>query len=170
MQIMRIVQFLYRRAENVLAAMLAIMFAAFIIQIVFRYLLGLPTGWTSELTIIMWIWLVLWGAAFVLRNDEEIRFDLIYGGVSPRVRRFMALASAVALIVLYLLSLPAVVDYILFMKVQATAYMKIRFDLLYSIYILFAVAAIVRFGWIGWQALRGEGLAPPKSDLSGRGR
>ena len=58
--------------------MLAAMFAAFILQIVFRYLLNLPIGWTNEISVILWIWLVLWGAAFVVREEEEIRFDLIY--------------------------------------------------------------------------------------------
>ncbi|RYE54341.1 MAG: TRAP transporter small permease, partial [Hyphomicrobiales bacterium] len=39
-------RWLYARAENLLAAMLATMFVVFIIQIVFRYLLNLPIGWT----------------------------------------------------------------------------------------------------------------------------
>ena len=78
---------LYRRAENVLAAMLALMFAAFILQIAFRYLLNLPIGWTNEISVVLWLWLVLFGAAFVLREEEEIRFDLIYAAVGPRARR-----------------------------------------------------------------------------------
>ncbi|HLT76919.1 MAG TPA: TRAP transporter small permease subunit, partial [Ferrovibrio sp.] len=70
---------LYRRGENVLAAMLVGMFAVFLLQIAFRYLLNLPIGWTNEVSTVLWIWLVLWGAAFVIREEEEIRFDLIYG-------------------------------------------------------------------------------------------
>src|SRR3546814_8095963 len=77
-KIPRIGGWLYRRAENVLAAMLAAMFAAFLLQIAFRYLLNLPIGWTSEVSAILWIWMVLWGAALVLREEEEIRFDLVY--------------------------------------------------------------------------------------------
>jgi len=50
---------LARRAENVLAALLAVMFVAFIVQIVFRYLLNFPIGWSSELTVITWLWGVL---------------------------------------------------------------------------------------------------------------
>jgi C4-dicarboxylate transporter, DctQ subunit len=76
-----------RRAENVAAAMLAVMFIAFLIQILFRYVLNWPAGWASELSTIMWIWLVLWGAAFVVREREEIRFDIFYGSVAPRTRR-----------------------------------------------------------------------------------
>ena len=52
-------RWLRRRAEDLLAAMLAIMFVAFLLQIAFRYLLNFPVGWTSELTIIAWLWGVL---------------------------------------------------------------------------------------------------------------
>jgi len=153
---------LARRAENLAAAMLAGMFTTFILQIVFRYVVGLPIGWTHEVSVILWIWLVLWGAAFVLREREEIRFDVIYGAVGPASRRVMAAITAVALIVLYLVSLPAVVDYVTFMKVQRTAYLKIRFDLLFSIYVVFVVAALLRYIWLAWRALRGT--APEKPD------
>lgn len=147
----------YRFAEFVLAMLLLAMFVAFLVQISFRYLLDFPIGWTSEITVITWLWLVLWGAAFVVTEAEEIRFDLIYSGVGPRARRGMAIVTAVAILVLYGMSLPAVVDYVTFMKVQSTAYLKIRFDLLYSIYVIFAVAVIVRYAWILWWALRGRG-------------
>ena len=156
MRFARIGQFLYRRAENLLALMLAVMFLAFMAQVIFRYFLNFPIGWTSELTVIMWLWLVLWGAAFVLREDEEIRFDLVYGSVNPAVRRVMTILFAVALVVIYALSFPAVYDYVTFMKVQSTAYLKIRFDYLFSIYLLFAVAAILRYGWLVWSAMRGD--------------
>lgn len=150
----RIGQWLYRRAENIQALMLAIMFFAFLLQIAFRYFLGLPTGWSSELTVIMWLWMVLWGAAFVAREDEEIRFDLLYGAVPSGLRRMMTVITGLSLIGLYLLSLPAVVDYVTFMKIQRTAYLKIRFDYLFSIYVFFAVAVVCRYGWLLWHAIR----------------
>jgi TRAP-type C4-dicarboxylate transport system permease small subunit len=153
---------LARRAENIAAAMLAAMFAAFLLQIAFRYLLGLPIGWTHEVSVVLWLWLVLWGAAFVVREREEIRFDIIYGAVGPGPRRMMALVSAIALIALYTISLPAVVDYVTFMKVERTSYLKIRFDWLFSIYIVFAVAIVIRYIWIAWQAMRG--VAPDEFD------
>jgi TRAP-type C4-dicarboxylate transport system permease small subunit len=149
------------RAENVLVLLLATMFVAFIVQIVFRYLLNFPVGWTSELSTVVWIWLVLWGAAFVVREDEEIRFDLVYGSVGVRARQAMTIAAAAAVIVLYGMSLPAVVDYVTFMKVQETAYLDIRFDYLWAIYVVFAVASIVRYLWLAWRAIRSDGVAAP---------
>ena len=169
MRLARIGHFLYRRAENLLALLLVAMFLAFMAQIIFRYFLSFPIGWTSELTVITWLWLVLWGAAFVLREDEEIRFDLVYGSVRTGVRRVMTIVFAVALVVIYVFSFPAVYDYVTFMKVQATAYMKIRFDLLFSIYLLFAVAAIVRYAWLLWAAMRGRDVGTRDPGHAGSG-
>jgi C4-dicarboxylate transporter DctQ subunit len=152
----RIGAFLHARAENLLAAMLGIMFAAFIIQIVCRYILNLPIGWTHEVSVVMWIWLVLFGTAFVVREHEEIRFDIIYATVGERTRRVLTLICALAVVVLFAISLPAVIDYILFMRVERTAYLKIRFDILYSIYGFFAAAMVVRQLWLGYQAIWGR--------------
>jgi TRAP-type C4-dicarboxylate transport system permease small subunit len=147
---------LRRRAENVAAAMLAVMFVAFILQIVFRYLFNFPIGWTSELTVIMWLWLVLWGAAFVVKESEEIRFDLLWGAAGRRTRIGMGIVAAVVLVVLYSASLPATYKYVTFMKVERTSYLRIRFDYLFSIYVVFAVAVLVRYLWILSHLLRGE--------------
>ena len=145
---------LRRRAENVAAAMLAVMFAAFIIQIAFRYLFNFPIGWTSELTVVMWLWLVLWGSAFVLGEKEEIRFDLVYSAVGRRARIAMAFVFSVSIVLLYGGSLPASYAYVSFMKVEKSSYLKIRMDWLYSIYLIFLVAVILRYVWLLWQLLR----------------
>ena len=147
---------LRRRAENVAAALLAVMFAAFIVQIVFRYVFNFPIGWTSELSVITWLWLVLWGAAFVVKESEEIRFDLVYGAAGRRTRLVIGIITGVSIVALYAASLPATVSYVSFMKVEKTSYLKIRFDYLFSIYVLFAVAVIVRYLWILSHLLRGK--------------
>jgi len=149
-------RWLRRRAENVAAAMLAVMFAAFIIQIVFRYLFNFPIGWTSELTVVLWLWMVLWGSAFVLSEKEEIRLDLLYSAVGPRTRIAMAIVFAVSIVLLYGASLPASYAYVSFMKVESSSYLKIRMDWLYSIYLIFLVAIIVRYLWLLRQLLRGR--------------
>lgn len=165
----RLGAWLRRRAENVAAAMLAVMFAAFIIQIVFRYFFNFPVGWTSELTVVMWLWLVLWGAAFVLREHEEIRFDLLSGAAGRRGRIAMGLITALALVVLYGLSLKPSFDYVAFMKVEKSSYLKVRMDWLFSIYIVFVVAVIVRYLWILWQLVRGRDPGAPDSTQASSG-
>lgn len=147
---------LHARAENVLAGMLAAMFAVFILQIVARYVINMSIGWTHEFSVVLWLWLVLFGTAFVVADHEEIRFDLFYGTASKGVFRVMVVVTAIAVIALFGISLPAVLDYVTFMKVQETAYLNIRFDYLYAIYPIFAVAVIARQFWRGCRAIWGR--------------
>jgi TRAP-type C4-dicarboxylate transport system permease small subunit len=152
---------LRRRAENVAAGLLAVMFVAFIVQIAFRYLFNFPLGWTSELTVVCWLWLVLWGSAFVLKESEEIRFDLVRAAAGRRARIVMAILCAAALAVLYGASLEPSFAYVTFMKVEKSSYLKIRMDWLFSIYLVFLVAVIARYLWLLWRLLGGEDPGAP---------
>ena len=48
---------LHRGAEVVAAGLLAVIFVAFMVQVVLRYLLDWPVGWTIELSLAGWLWL-----------------------------------------------------------------------------------------------------------------
>ncbi len=147
---------LRRRAENLAALMLGVMFAAFVLQIVFRYFFNFPVGWASELTVALWLWLVLWGASFVVKESEEIRFDLLTGAVGRRGRIAMGIVVALALVVLYGMAFKPSLDYVAFMKVEKSSYLKVRMDWMYSIFIVFLVAILTRYLWLLWQLLRGR--------------
>ena len=158
------VDWMRRRAENVVAGLLGLMFLAFIIQIVFRYFFSFPIGWASELSVITWLYMVLLGSAFWLKENEEVRFDLFSGDLGPLGRRVVGLVVAVAAVVLFGLALPATIKYVMFMKVESSSYLKIRLDILYSVYVVFAVAVIVRYVWAIVSLLRGE--APDEADIT----
>ena len=158
-------RWLRRRAENICALLLLAMFLCFILQIVSRYVFNRPLGWTDEVSVLCWIWCILWGAVFVLRERDEIRFDLIYSSASEGTRRVFTVITGVAIIALFAIALPAVFAYVTFLKVERSAYLGIRLDYLYSIYVLFAVAVIVRYAALTWRAIRGE--APDISIGSG---
>jgi len=129
---------------------------AFVAQIIFRYFLNLPTGWSTELSLICWLWMVLLGTAFALKEKDEIRFDIFLSAAGPRTRRAMAVVISAAAVALYALSLPGTWKYVTFMKVERSSYLNIRLDWLYSIFVIFVVAVILRYAWLLWQALRGE--------------
>ena len=158
------VEWTRRRAENVVAALLGIMFLCFIVQIVFRYFFNFPIGWTSELSVVCWLYITLLGSAFWLKESEEIRFDLISGALPPLGKRTIGLIVAVITVILFAMALPATIKYVTFMKVESSSYLKIRLDILYSIYIVFAIAVIVRYAWSIVTLLRGE--APEEVDIT----
>ena len=148
-------RWLRKRAENIAVALLATMFICFIVQIVFRYVLNRPVGWTEEVSVLTWLWVVLWGASFLLSEKEEVRFDIIYGNVPEGVRRVFTVITGIALIFLYGVSLPAAFSFVAFMKVERSAYLHIPINYLYAIYLIFAAACICRYCWLVWHAVRG---------------
>ena len=79
----------------------------------------------------------------------------------------MGIVAALAVVVLYVASLPAAYNYVAFMKVEKTAYLKIPFNWLFSIFIVFSVAIIVRYLWILSPVLRNR--EPDEAD-SGQDR
>lgn len=158
------VDWIRRRAENIVAAMLAIMFVAFIIQIVSRYFFNFPIGWSSELSVVAWLYMVLIGSALWLKESEEIRFDLVSGSLGPRGRRVIGIIVAAVGLVLFAMSFPATWKYVTFMKVESSSYLKVRLDILYSVYLVFAAAIIVRYAWDVWRMMRGE--APEAAEIT----
>lgn len=135
---------LHRLAEAVAATLLGVIFVAFIAQIVLRYVFNWPVGWTTEISLVAWLWLVLWGAAFVLKDEEEIRIDLISESAGPGVRRVIGVIGAVGIMVLFAMSLPASWAYVSFMKVEKNSFLGVRMDVIYSVYLIFVVAVIAR--------------------------
>jgi TRAP-type C4-dicarboxylate transport system permease small subunit len=151
-----------RGAEAVLAALLAAMFVAFLVQVFMRYAVGAPVAWTTEVSTLAWLWGVLWGAALVLRDEEEIRFDIVHRMLRPRVRNALDAVAAAAVVAVFAASLPAVQDYVRFMRIERSAYLGIRMDVLYAVYLVFAVAMIVRHAVILWRALAALVGRPPR--------
>ena len=116
---------LHRRAENFLALMLGALFLSFLIQIVFRYLLNLPLGWTVEFVAIAWLWGILFGYAFVVPEKGVIRLDILYALLPPMARRVLDVLTSAICIGIFAWTLPQVWDYVTCMKIEKTAYMKI---------------------------------------------
>ncbi|MCC0039188.1 MAG: hypothetical protein H6893_09370 [Brucellaceae bacterium] len=56
---------------------------------------------------------------------------------------------------IFLWSLPKVWDYVTFMEIERTAYMRIRFDYVFAIYIPFAIWVSLRCLLDVWHAIRG---------------
>jgi len=151
-------------AEAVGGLLLVLMFLSFMVQIISRYIFNYPLGWTDEASVFFWTWGTLWGAAFIIREKNEIRFDIFYSSLSDKARARAAVVTGLCCVALFVISLPATYAYVTFMKVERAAYMGIRLDYLYSIYVIFVVAAIVRYSVVVYRGLRG---VPPELQLGG---
>ena len=99
-----------------------------------------------------------------VREVDEIRFDVLYSSVPDGWRRGFTVVTALVLVVIFVWSFPAVIDYVTFMKVEHSSYIHVRLDYLFSVYIVFMVAAIARYLWLAYKAFRGN--LPDETDPS----
>ena len=54
-------------AEGVAAISFAVMFFAFIVQVISRYVFNAPVAWTLELCAIAYVWVVFWSSDILVR-------------------------------------------------------------------------------------------------------
>jgi len=158
--VQRFINLLRKVADGVAGAMLATLFVVFIIQIAARYVFNLPVGWTQEVQATLWLWLVLWGAAFCLRDEDQVKFDLLYHMAPTRWQRIFAGIAAVSIIVAIAGALPAAWDYVDFYYRKRSAVLQVRMKWVFIIYIVFSVGLIVRYT-LGLIAILRNPEAPP---------
>lgn len=155
-------------AEAVPAVLLAAMFLSFLIQVFMRYVMNSPVGWTVEVCVISWLWILLWGQSVAARDEDEIRFDIVYASVSAPTRRVFRAVFGIFLVAAYAWSLPALWDYVTFMRIQKTSYLDIHFNWVYSVALIFSVVTILRYGWIVFTAVTGRDDAPAPAEAVSR--
>jgi C4-dicarboxylate transporter DctQ subunit len=157
----------------VAALMVALMFLTFILQIVIRYTAQLPWladmfpilepsryGWTLEFCLFLWVWLVFWGNAFVVRQQDHVTFDILYNAVRPKVRRGFVVVFSVVIAVGLLASLEPTWSKFYVLRLKKTATLSslfgdwVRMRDVYLVYALFLVVVPLRFGWLAYRAIR----------------
>lgn len=139
----RILKLLKQGADLAGNVMFLVMFGAFILQVFTRYVLNHPLAWTEELCKLAFLWFVFWGAGVMLREKDHVRFDIIYQSVSPKAKRVMAIVVSAAMAALFLIGLPANFDYVRFMGSDRTWILEIRFDIVFSVFVVFIVGYAV---------------------------
>jgi len=151
-----VLNWLQRRADNVAVGLLTAIFLSFILQIVSRYIIRQPLGWTLEACLLAWLWLVFWSTAFTLKEEDHVRFTVLCDHARPNVRRVYMVITAICVVVALAISLPATYDFIAFMKIEKTSLLKVRFDYVFSVYLVFTVAIITRYVWRVIEIIRGR--------------
>lgn len=160
-------------AQAVAAAMMAAMFLTFMLQIVVRYSARLewladrfpilnPSlyGWTLEFCLLLWIWLVFWGNAFVVRDRDHVTFDILFVTVRPAVRRWFIIISGISICTALVVSIEPTWAKFYILRLKKTATLStifgdwIRMRDIYSIYIFFLVAVALRYAWAVYRAVR----------------
>ena len=128
----------------------------------------MPFGWTLELCLILWVWIVFFGCAFLVRERDHVTFDIFYLSAPRKIRRILALITCAAIVAGTLWALYPTYDYIDWMRMRKTTTVrnpftdtKIPMRTIFSIYGVFMLAIIARYAWHFIDILR---HGPPDAD------
>lgn len=122
----------------------ALMFLVFVVAIFFRYVLNYPLTWPYELSIILFIWTIMFGAGYAKREDSHVVFSVVYDRLSPKKQRISRIVAESIVLIAFVIGFQASVSYILFWKTLKTPALRISFDIVFFPYIVFMVLMIGR--------------------------
>ena len=139
-------------ANFITATMLAVLFFTFLLQIFSRYILKAPFGWTLELCLILWLWIVFFGCSFAVRDQDHVKFDIFYYATPKKVQLIFSILSAIGVIVIMGYSFLPTIDYIDWMKMRKTTTVKIfnnkiPLSYIFSVYGIFLLSVIIQYIW-----------------------
>ena len=150
-----------RGADAVGVGLFAALFLTFIVQITARFGFDRPLPWTDELAVILYVWVILWAAAFMVPAKEHVVFDLVYNTMGKGTRRGMLLLGSVLIGVLAAYALPGSWDYVRFMGREGTPVLSLPFSWVFVPFVMLLVVLTVRSAWQLWRLLRGAPLDEP---------
>lgn len=166
--VLAFLRLLGKAAEAAAALAFAVIFGLFLVGIFARYVLASPLAWADELIMVVFLWLVFLTEAFVITEREQVTFDAIYDVVGERTRRVILLLGAIATAGTFIAALPIVLDYVQFLWRERTTVLQWRLDWVYSCFVVYWSAVIVRalvklarLAGPGWRA---EVAAPPPDE------
>jgi hypothetical protein len=134
------------------------LFGVFIVQITARFGFNKPLPWTDEAAVILYLWVILWTAAWVVPEREHVVFDLLWNSANLRTRQAMRIVGNLLVGGLAFVALPASWDYVHFMGREGSPVLGISFLWIYLPFVILLVAIVARSLWGVVQTIRGRGL------------
>jgi len=126
--------------------MFAAIFVFFLVAVFMRYVVGRPPAWPDELNMVLILWTTFITEALVLTDREQVTFDAVYDLSGPAARRAIGLAGSALIAVLFVWTLPTVWSYIQFLWRERTNVLQWRLDFVFSCFVVYWIAVIVRAG------------------------
>lgn len=159
--------------EGIAALMMAAIFLTFVLQIAVRYIVGsawftahfgtlveaASFGWTLEFIMVLWLWVIFFGNAFIVRERDHVTFDILYFAAGPGLRRVFVIVGSLAIMAALWLSIEPTYGKMRILRIKSSATLPVKMLPIYSIYFLFLAVVGLRYGWRIVETIR-HGVKP----------
>lgn len=134
---------------------------AFAYGVTSRYVFGAPSRNADEIAVILFLWVIMFGAGFAVAPNDHISVDLVSSRLKGLSRRLLVGLGALAAALIFLYALPTTLDYVLFLRREVTPAMRLPLSVTYFCFVLFQGAIGVLFLVRGIAVLAGLVSAAP---------
>jgi TRAP-type C4-dicarboxylate transport system permease small subunit len=122
-----------------------LLFIAFILQIVSRYVFNNPLVWPYELAQIAYVWVITLGCCYAQRTDDNIVFSIVYEMVGENVRKIFRLVQDVLIVGVFVYMIPANIDFYQFYFTRYSSVFKVPLGFVYFGFAIFQIITICRY-------------------------
>lgn len=168
-----LIKWFTRGAEFIAAMSLAAIFVTFLLQIIFRYVPFLePIGWSVVVISLLWVFVIFFGCSFIVREADHVTFDVLYLAAPLRIRKYLALLTAVLMIAAMVYAFPSMWETVFanrlmeLKKIQTIRIPitgdKIAIKWLFAPFVMLMVVVTIRYVWRIYTVLR---FGPPETEL-----
>lgn len=122
-------------------ACFVVLFVVFNVQVFLRHVLKAPTVWSSELSGIMFLWLVMFSTNYTTKNHRHVCFSMVYDAAGERRKKVIRVLGSLLIIVTYSLGLVPCARVIL-REQRLSAVLRLPLRVVYVPFVVFLLFTI----------------------------
>ena len=127
---------LYDRIMKAVGLLLTIILIAVVAivtaQVVFRYVLGNPLGWSEQICRMLFMWGIMLGIPVVFYEKSDLVFDVLFQSFSKKVQRILSLIFIIVTIAFCVFYFAGGVDLMLKTGSRMTSGINMPLNVLYA--------------------------------------
>jgi len=112
-------------------AFVGLIFVLTSLNIIFRYFFNKPIAWSEEVVTFFFIWIGYLTAAYILSNDDHIRFSYFLDHFSTKLNKIVRIIFNILMIASLVILFPSAVRNISFMSISPS--LEIDMAIIYAI-------------------------------------
>lgn len=122
-----------------------LLFVAFILQIISRYIFNNPLVWPYELAQISYVWVITLGCCYAQRTDDNIVFSVVYELAGEKIRRLFRFLQDILIVGLLAYLLWPALEFYKFYFTRYSTVFKVPLGFVYLGFLVFQIITIIRY-------------------------
>ena len=119
-------------ARMIMGVSALLVFAITFLQVLCRFVLKSPLPWSTDILRLAFTYLVVWGAAWCVREKEHLNVDVVLTALPAGIRRWTEILINLILCVFFIFLIYFGIQFCIFGWTQTTSYLPLPMTVYYA--------------------------------------